>query len=85
MTDSQAVQAPSITETEPCGDLSTHTMAMPADTNQNGGIFGAGCSARWMSAAEIFASKTTRSRAVTVAVEAMNFGVMKPTENALGR
>jgi acyl-CoA hydrolase len=33
----------------------------------------------------IFASKTTKSRAVTVAVEAMNFGVMKPTENALGR
>ena len=40
MTDTQAVHAPLNTETEPCGDLSIRTLAMPADTNQNGDIFG---------------------------------------------
>ena len=39
MTDTQAVHAPLNTETEPCGDLSIRTLAMPADTNQNGGNF----------------------------------------------
>src|SRR3984893_5285179 len=33
----------------------------------------AGCSARWISAAGIFASKMAKSRTVTVAIEAMNF------------
>ena len=40
MTDTQAVHAPPNAETEPCGDLSIRTLAMPADTNQNGDIFG---------------------------------------------
>jgi acyl-CoA thioesterase YciA len=40
MTDMQAVHAPANNETEPCGDLCTRTLAMPADTNQNGDIFG---------------------------------------------
>ena len=40
MTDTQAVHAPATNETEPCGDLCTRTLAMPADTNQNGDIFG---------------------------------------------
>ena len=40
MTDSQAVHAPLNTETEPCGDLCTRTLAMPADTNANGDTFG---------------------------------------------
>ena len=40
MTDTQAAHAPPVAETEPCGDLTTRTLAMPADTNQNGDIFG---------------------------------------------
>ena len=73
MTDSQAVHAPLNTENEPCGDLSIRTMAMPADTNQNGDIFG-GWLLCWMDiGGGIFASKMAKSRTVTVAIEAMNF------------
>src|SRR5260370_11527369 len=73
MTDSQAVHAPLNTENEPCGDLSIRTMAMPADTTQNGDIFG-GWLLSWMDiGGGIFASKMAKSRTVTVAVEAMNF------------
>jgi len=39
MTDTQIHASPS-TDTEPCGDLCIRTLAMPADTNQNGDIFG---------------------------------------------
>ena len=39
MTDTHIHATPS-TETEPCGDLCIRTLAMPADTNQNGDIFG---------------------------------------------
>jgi acyl-CoA hydrolase len=38
--ETQAVAAPPNTATEPCGELSIRTLAMPADTNQNGDIFG---------------------------------------------
>src|ERR1700692_4522279 len=73
MTDTQAVHAPSNTETEPCGDLSIRTMAMPSDTNQNGDIFGGWLLSQMDIGGGIFASKMTKSRTVTVAVEAMNF------------
>ena len=36
------VHTPVSTETEPRGDLCIRTLAMPADTNANGDIFG-GC------------------------------------------
>jgi acyl-CoA thioesterase YciA len=73
MTDTQAVHTPLNTENEPCGDLSIRTMAMPADTNQNGDIFG-GWLLSWMDiGGGIFASKMAKSRTVTVAIEAMNF------------
>ena len=73
MTDSQAVHAPSNTETEPCGDLSIRTLAMPADTNQNGDIFGGWLLSQMDIGGGIFASKMAKSRTVTVAIEAMNF------------
>ena len=73
MTDSQAVHAPSNAETEPCGELSIRTMAMPADTNQNGDIFGGWLLSQMDIGGGIFASKITKSRTVTVAIEAMNF------------
>src|SRR5712664_3368060 len=73
MTDSQAVHAPLNTENEPCGDLSIRTLAMPADTNQNGDIFGGWLLSQMDIGGGIFASKVARSRTVTVAIEAMNF------------
>jgi hypothetical protein len=73
MTDTQAVHAPLNTETEPCGELSIRTLAMPADTNQNGDIFGGWLLSQMDIGGGIFASKIAKSRTVTVAIEAMNF------------
>jgi len=72
MADTQ-VQMPSNTETEPCGDLCIRTLAMPADTNANGDIFGGWLLSQMDVGGGIFASKIAKSRTVTVAVEAMNF------------
>jgi acyl-CoA thioesterase YciA len=73
MTDTQAVHAPQNTEIEPCGDLSIRTLAMPADTNQNGDIFGGWLLSQMDVGGGIYASKIAKSRAVTVAIDAMNF------------
>jgi acyl-CoA thioesterase YciA len=73
MTDTQAVHAPPVTETEPQGDLCTRTLAMPADTNQNGDIFGGWLLSQMDIGGGIFASKIAKSRTVTVAIDAMNF------------
>jgi len=73
MTDTPPVHAPLNTETEPCGDLSIRTLAMPADTNQNGDIFGGWLLSQMDIGGGIFASKIAKSRTVTVAIEAMNF------------
>src|SRR6201992_4280875 len=73
MTDPKAVHAPPVTELEPCGDLCTCTLAMPADTNQNGDIFGGWLLAQMDISGGVFAAKVTKSRNVTVAIEAMNF------------
>ncbi len=73
MTDPQAVHAPAVVETEPCGDLCIRTLAMPADTNQNGDIFGGWLLSQMDVGGGVFASKIAKSRTVTVAIEAMNF------------
>lgn len=78
MTDPSAVQAPPAhappaLEKEPRGDLSIRTLAMPADTNQNGDIFGGWLLSQMDIGGGIFASKVARSRTVTVAIDAMNF------------
>ena len=73
MTDSQAVHAAPNTETEPLGDLCTRTLAMPADTNANGDIFGGWLLSQMDIGGGIFASKIAKSRTVTVAIDAMNF------------
>ena len=73
MTDTTAVHAPPNTEAEPNGDLCIRTLAMPADTNQNGDIFGGWLLSQMDLGGGVFASKTARSRTVTVAIEAMNF------------
>ena len=73
MTDTSAVHAPPSAEIEPCGDLCTRTLAMPADTNQNGDIFGGWLLSQMDIGGGIFASKMAKSRTVTVAIDAMNF------------
>src|ERR1700744_5674967 len=73
MTDTPAVHAPANTEIEPCGDICIRTLAMPADTNANGDIFGGWLLSQMDVGGGIFASKTAKPRTVTVAIEAMNF------------
>ena len=73
MTDTPAVHAPLNTETEPRGDLCIRTLAMPADTNANGDIFGGWLLSQMDLGGGVFASKIAKSRTVTVAIEAMNF------------
>src|SRR3979409_646982 len=65
--------APPATETEPRGDLCIRTLAMPADTNANGDIFGGWLLGPMDLGGGVFASKIAKSRTVTVAIEAMNF------------
>ncbi|MBB5053837.1 acyl-CoA thioesterase YciA [Afipia massiliensis] len=69
MAETHAAPAPAAPE----GELSIRTLAMPADTNQNGDIFGGWLLSQMDLAGSIFAYKTTQSRNVTVAIEAMTF------------
>jgi len=73
MTDTQAVHARRIRKPSPAAILSIRTLAMPADTNQNGDIFGRWLLGQMDIGGGIFASKVAKSRTVTVAIEAMNF------------
>jgi acyl-CoA thioesterase YciA len=73
MTDTPAVHAAPNMETEPGGDLCIRTVAMPADTNANGDIFGGWLLSQMDLGGGVFASKVAQSRTVTVAIEAMNF------------
>jgi acyl-CoA thioesterase YciA len=73
VTDPQAVHAPLNTEKEALGELCIRTLAMPANTNQNGDIFGGWLLSQMDLAGGVFASKIAKSRTVTVAIEAMNF------------
>ena len=72
MTDTH-IHAPPTTEIEPCGDLCIRTVAMPADTNANGDIFGGWLLSQMDVGGGVFASKLAKTRTVTVAIEAMNF------------
>jgi acyl-CoA thioesterase YciA len=58
---------------EPAGELTIRQLAMPADTNANGDIFGGWLLGQMDLGGGIFASKIARSRTVTVAIDAMNF------------
>ena len=59
--------------TEPRGELAVRTMAMPADTNANGDIFGGWVMSRMDQAGGIAGVGRSRGRVVTVAVDAMTF------------
>ncbi|MGX1104964.1 acyl-CoA thioesterase YciA [Bradyrhizobium elkanii] len=67
------VHAPLSNDAEPKGDLCIRTLAMPADTNANGDIFGGWLLSQMDLGGGVFASKVAKSRTVTVAIDAMNF------------
>ena len=67
------VHAPASDESGPRGDLCTRTLAMPADTNANGDIFGGWLLSQMDIAGGVAASKVAQSRTVTVSIDAMNF------------
>ncbi len=61
-------------ETEqPHGDLTVRLIAMPADTNANGDIFGGWVLSQMDQAGGIAAVERAQGRVVTVAIEAMTF------------
>ncbi|RED18515.1 acyl-CoA thioester hydrolase YciA [Pontivivens insulae] len=64
------------TSTEPQGRLALQTIAMPADTNANGDIFGGWLMAQMDLGSSVLARTRARGRVATVAVEGMTF--LKP-------
>ena len=58
---------------EPQGDLTVRTIAMPADTNANGDIFGGWVMSQMDQAGGIAGVDRAQGRVVTVAVDAMTF------------
>tara|TARA_R110002020_G_scaffold14062_6_gene49963 strand:- start:1829 stop:2233 length:405 start_codon:yes stop_codon:yes gene_type:complete len=61
------------TATEPAGALTIRTLAMPADTNPAGDIFGGWVMSQMDIAGAIAAVERSQGRVVTVAVEGMTF------------
>lgn len=59
--------------TEPRGELTVRTIAMPADTNANGDIFGGWVLSQMDQAGGIAGVERAQGRVVTIAVEAMTF------------
>ena len=59
--------------TEPHGELVIRTIAMPADTNANGDIFGGWLLSQMDLGGAIYARNLSRSRVTTVAIDAMTF------------
>ena len=57
----------------PTGDLTTRTLAMPADANPSGDIFGGWVLSQMDIAAGLCAGPRAQGRVATVAVEAMHF------------
>ena len=63
----------SVPPAEPHGELVIRTIAMPADTNANGDIFGGWLMSQMDLGAAIVAKDLSRSRVTTVAVDGMVF------------
>lgn len=59
--------------TEPRGEITIQTLAMPADTNANGDIFGGWLVSQMDLAAGVLAKKIARGRVATVAINSMTF------------
>jgi acyl-CoA thioesterase YciA len=73
MTASRPNRGQESVERQPRGSLSIRTLAMPADTNQYGDIFGGWLLGQMDIAGGIFAAALARGRTATVAVDAMTF------------
>ena len=58
---------------QPRGEITIQTLAMPADTNANGDIFGGWLVSQMDLAAGILAKKISCGRAATVAINSMSF------------
>ncbi|WP_112320828.1 acyl-CoA thioester hydrolase YciA [Oceanibium sediminis] len=58
---------------QPDGELTLQTIAMPADTNSNGDIFGGWLMAQMDLGSSVLARARAQGRVATVAVEAMTF------------
>ena len=58
---------------DPQGDLAIRTMAMPADANPDGDIFGGWVLSQMDIAGGIYTKRVAQGRTVTIAVDAMNF------------
>ena len=58
---------------QPRGDLTTRTLAMPADANPSGDIFGGWVLSQMDIAGGIHAGQRAQGRVATVAIEAMHF------------
>jgi acyl-CoA thioesterase YciA len=58
---------------KPKGELVIQTIAMPADTNPNGDVFGGWLMSQMDLGSGILAAKTAHARVVTVAMEGMSF------------
>ncbi|MEO3430012.1 acyl-CoA thioesterase [Pelagibius sp. CAU 1746] len=69
---------------KPRGGLSTRTLAMPADANPNGDIFGGWVLSQMDIAAGIAAGARARGRVATVAVDAMVFHLPVYVGDVLG-
>ena len=57
----------------PTGELTIRTVAMPADANANGDIFGGWVISQMDQAGGIRAAEKAQGRVVTIAIEAMTF------------
>jgi acyl-CoA thioesterase YciA len=60
----------------PKGEITIQTLAMPADTNANGDIFGGWLVSQMDLAAGVLAKKIAKGRVATVAIHSMTF--LKP-------
>src|SRR5947208_6057507 len=68
-----AMSDPATSHGAPRGELTVRTIAMPADTNANGDIFGGWVMAHMDQAGGIAGVERARGRVVTLVVEAMTF------------
>ena len=72
------VQSDQATRTEPLGELALRTVAMPADTNPNGDIFGGWIMSLMDIGAGVAATARATGRVATVA--ASNFTFLQPVK-----
>ncbi|WP_424934018.1 acyl-CoA thioesterase [Amaricoccus macauensis] len=61
------------TQDQPTGELTLQTIAMPADTNANGDIFGGWLMSQMDLGSSVMARRRAKGRVATVAVDAMTF------------